>query len=213
MNNFLQKALTFVKRCKIELIVLFGVIVLDLVSKQLVESTMELGEKIAVIPEIFNIRFILNKRAAYGMSFGLENLVGENGVIIVFIVITILAIIAFSFFFVKDCNRNWMFRLSLALIIGGAVGNLVDRITLQAVRDFLEIIVFDTAIFGCFNIADVALVVGVIAFIIYFLFMFDKDEKRIRGDVDEELIDEPATAEEEAVVESVESTENQEKDE
>ena len=66
---------------------------------------------------------------------------------------------------------------------------------------------------GCFNIADVALVVGVIAFIIYFLFMFDKDEKRIRGDVDEELIDEPATAEEEAVVESVESTENQEKDE
>ena len=184
MNKILQKAWQFIKSSKVELLIMVIVVIADLLSKQIVESTMNVHDVIKVIPGFFNINFIYNERAAYGMSFGLEHIVGEDGVIVAFIVITILAIIAFGFFWVKDCNRNWMFRTSLALIIGGAFGNLVDRITLNAVRDFLQIIVFNEAIFGCFNIADVALVAGVIAFAIYFIFMLDKDEKRIKQEAE-----------------------------
>lgn len=179
-KNIFKKIWTYLKYAKKELIVIFVIAILDLVSKNIVDSTMYLGQTITLIPGLLYFTYVRNTRAAYSMSFGLEKLFGESGVMTFFIIMTIVAIIVFAFFLVFLRRRMFMLRLALGMIIGGAFGNLVDRMLWGSVRDFIRLDFFGYSLFGCFNIADMALVFGVILFIVYILFFFDKDDKRLK---------------------------------
>lgn len=179
-NNFFLKFYGYLRCAWRELLVIVLIGIADLASKNIVNATMQLGgPSVAVIPGLLYFDYVMNDGAAYSQSFGLEKLVGKDGVVPCFIALTIVALIIFAFFLWHVRKRHFVVRLSLAMIIGGAFGNLVDRIVLGAVRDFIRLQLFGFSPFGCFNIADMALVFGVIIFAIYFLFMFDKDDKRL----------------------------------
>lgn len=182
-----RKVWAYCKIARMELIVFAALLVLDLVTKQIIEATMYEGETIVLIPNFLNFTFVYNELAAFGSAFGLENLIGPQAVRVIFIIITFIALGIFGYFLWRNRGKNKLCRASLAMILAGALGNLVDRLFIGKVRDFVEIVFFGCDVpllgesFAIFNIADAALVVGVILFLIYFIFMYrepkDEDEE------------------------------------
>ena len=132
------------------------IVVLDQVVKFLVAHEMVPGMSIPVIQDVFHITFVLNPGAAFGI------LAHQRSFFIVMgIVIAILGGL-FSPYIRRQCR---IFRCGTALLLGGALGNLIDRVRFGHVIDF-----FDFRIWPVFNIADIAIVVGVAAIIYAILF-------------------------------------------
>lgn len=123
--------------------------------------------RIEIMP-FFNLVMVWNK----GVSFGLFNDHGDYGPLILTILAGVIAVI-FSAWLVR--SKNPIISLSLALIIGGALGNMVDRIRFRAVADFLDFH-FLGAHWPAFNVADSAITVGIAILLIHSLF-FDKKPK------------------------------------
>ncbi len=118
----------------------------DQLLKKLFSGTMQLGESIPVLPGIFHLTYIQNPGAAFGLF--------ENQTLF-FIVIAacLLAFIAFAY---KELAAQgvWV-RFGMSLLAGGAVGNLLDRVRLGAVIDYL-----DFRIWPIFNLADIGICLG-----------------------------------------------------
>lgn len=193
-EKFLDAAWEYIKQAKIELIVLVAAVAADLISKAIVEANIPLRDSVSIIPNFLYFTYIRNDAAAFGSSFGLDKLFGQTGTMVFFIVITFIAIGFFGYFLYKNRGKSLVFRLAFALIIGGAIGNLVDRIAFGYVRDFVEIVYFGLTIFGSthfaiFNIADAALCVGVALFLVYYIFIYKEPEKK-----EEAAIASPETA-------------------
>lgn len=128
------------------LIALF-IFILDQFTKYLIKSTVSPYEIIRVLP-FFNIVYVENIGSAFGMFKGLGN--------IFFIIVAALAIVFVTILIIKDKDN----RLSFSLILGGAAGNLTDRVIYGYVIDFIDIHV-GRFHWPAFNIADSALVVGI----------------------------------------------------
>lgn len=175
--RFGKKAWEYIKLAKIELIVLVAALVVDLVSKAIVAGSMYEGQTVVLIPKFFNFTFIYNELAAFGGAFGLDKLIGVAATRVIFIILTFAAVGIFSYFMYRARGKSKLQRVALALIISGALGNLVDRLFIGKVRDFMEIVFFGCDVpllgtsFAIFNVADMALVVGVILFLVYYLFL------------------------------------------
>jgi signal peptidase II len=153
----------------VSLIVAIGVLALDLVSKHLAELN---SFDFVVIPELLKFKLTYNTGAAF--SF----LGDKEWAMTFFIILTtiiLLSLIAFFVFkIVKKKKPSKWFSISFSLIFAGSLGNLVDRILFQKVRDFIFVL-YNTDIFpAIFNVADIALVVGVIMVCVYLLFL-DKE--------------------------------------
>ena len=130
------------------------VMVLDYVTKRIIVAKLAPYDSIQVFP-FLNIVYVENKGAAFGMFANL----GNN----FFIAISFIALAAILFYISKIPKGLELF--SLSLIFGGAVGNLIDRIMLGKVIDFID---FYVGIWHwpAFNVADSALTVGIGLFII-----------------------------------------------
>ena len=109
---------------------------------------------------ILDIPFLMNSGSLFGLFQGSS---------LVLVWLSILIIGAFFFYYEKIQKSSLLCRLGSALIVGGAIGNLIDRIIFKAVIDFI-----DLKIWPSFNIADSAISVGVILLIIYFI----KEDKK-----------------------------------
>ena len=138
------------------------IITADQISKSLVKSTMPLYDVVPVIPGFFQLNYITNKGMAFGINLpvGISFFSGISLIIICFLV------------WILWCERknNLLMRISLALILGGAIGNLIDRILFGEVIDFFDFMVGDFHWY-IFNIADSAVTVGIISMLFYsFLF-------------------------------------------
>ena len=140
------------------LIALF-VILLDQITKWLIVSKMYLGESIPIIDNIFYITSHRNRGAAWGIL---------QGQMWLFYVITIIVIVGIMYYLYKAAKGKWMLGVSLALMLGGAIGNFIDRVIRKEVVDFIHTYVFGYN-FPVFNIADSALVIGVILLMIQML--------------------------------------------
>lgn len=148
----------------ISAIIVLGII-LDLVSKSLFAKYFSSHiEAIVVIPNFFEFVFVKNTGAAYGMF-------GGNTVILS--IVSILFIVAFVIFDIYNHSNNWWYILGIGFIISGAIGNLVDRLFLGYVRDFISLRLFSFV----FNLADLFITVGVICFAIYLIISTAKDKK------------------------------------
>ena len=132
-------------------IILFEVL-LDQFSKQIVTAYLDLYQKVEVIPSFFNLTYVQN----YGAGFSI--LEGQR---FLFLLITIVAIIIFSYMLYKGKNSHIVYKTSLLLILGGTLGNFIDRIIYEGVVDFIGF-KFGSYQFPIFNIADIAIVVGVL---------------------------------------------------
>lgn len=138
------------------------IITADQISKSLIKSTMTLYDVIPVIPGFFQLNYITNKGMAFGINLpvGISFFSGISLIIICFLV------------WILWCERknNLLMRISLALILGGAIGNLIDRILFGEVVDFFDFMIGDFHWY-IFNIADSAVTVGIILMLFYsFLF-------------------------------------------
>ncbi|MBO5224237.1 MAG: signal peptidase II [Clostridia bacterium] len=194
--NFIKKlgkgVWEYLKQAKTEYIIIVIALAVDLISKGIIQSTMKEGETIVLIPNFLEFYFTYNKAAAFSFDFGLGGLIGQDGVMTVFIITTIISVLIFGFILYKLRFRRLFARVCFALIIGGALGNLYDRIAFSMVRDFIRIVYFGLEIpylgtsFAVFNIADACLVVGAIAFVVYMLFMEGKDSKELADQKQEE---------------------------
>jgi signal peptidase II len=138
------------------------IITADQISKSLIKSTMTLYDVIPVIPGFFRLNYITNK----GMAFGINLPVGISFFSGISLIITCFLV------WILWCERknNLLMRISLALILGGAIGNLIDRILFGEVVDFFDFMIGDFHWY-IFNIADSAVTVGIISMLFYsFLF-------------------------------------------
>ncbi len=131
------------------------VLFLDQLSKGFISAFMKVGDNIKVISNFFYIRYLNN----YGAAWSLFN--NRNTFLIIVSIISLIIIYRFMFLFKKN-KRN---DLAFGLIIGGIVGNLIDRWLFGYVRDFLDFYIFNYD-YPIFNIADMAVVIGVILLII-----------------------------------------------
>jgi signal peptidase II len=138
-----------------------AILLLDQITKYIVNSSVDISKPINVIDGFFYITHITNKGAAFGMF--------QNG-IIVFVPLTII-ISGFIIYFLCY-SRHWLYSLALAFILGGAWGNLIDRVFRNGVVDFLYF-KFGTYSFWVFNVADMFIVMGTILLAYYLLFLYD----------------------------------------
>lgn len=122
------------------------VFIIDQLVKHLVVSTMHLGQSLPVIKGIFHITYVLNPGAAFGM---LEH---QRWF---FILVALAAVLLGAAFYKKLQQESFLMRSGAGLMLGGAVGNLADRIQSGLVVDFL-----DFRIWPVFNIADIAICAG-----------------------------------------------------
>ena len=122
------------------------VFVIDQLVKHLVVSTMHLGQSFPVIKGIFHITYVLNPGAAFGM---LEH---QRWF---FIVVALAAVLLGVFFYKRLQQESILMRSGAGLLLGGAVGNLADRIQSGLVVDFLDFRVWPVC-----NIADIAICAG-----------------------------------------------------
>ncbi|WP_396127698.1 signal peptidase II [Dethiobacter alkaliphilus] len=120
---------------------------LDQLTKYLVINSMNLNESVPVIPNVFHITYVGN----YGAAFGI--LPHRTGL---FVIITVAVVLLIIGFLRKLPAEYRLMRVALALQLAGAIGNLIDRLRFGFVIDFL-----DFRVWPVFNVADIAIVVGI----------------------------------------------------
>jgi signal peptidase II len=146
--------------------VVIGVITLDQAIKYYVQSRMYVNESVSVVGEIFRITYIMNKGGAFGMLSDLEARIRIPFFISAGLVFLILVVLYFK----SILKEALIARISFSLIIGGAIGNLIDRIFIGGqVRDFIELGLNQKYKFAIFNLADMAISTGVFLLIIYYM--------------------------------------------
>lgn len=149
----------------IELIIISSVVILDQISKYLAVKFLMNGS-IAVIEGVFHFTYATNTGAAFSLFSNSTFVLG---------IISAIAVIIFSYIlfkYIKD-EKSYLTRISLSFIIGGAIGNMIDRFFLSYVVDFLD---FRLINFAIFNIADSFITIGAIGYLISVLFV-EKDFK------------------------------------
>ena len=149
----------------ITLIVLIGG---DQFTKHLISSSMQLGQSQEIIDNFFYFTYAHNTGVAWGML---------AGHLWLFIIVALISAVLMIIFFKRTRKEEILTRFGLVLTFAGMIGNLADRIVLGYVRDFIDVIIFNYK-FPIFNIADVAVVIGVALIIIEIIF-----EEHIHGKI------------------------------
>ncbi|MFH1491833.1 MAG: signal peptidase II [Candidatus Omnitrophota bacterium] len=125
----------------------FLIVLFDFLSKRLILNRLYFGESIPLIQGVFHISLVANRGSAFGLFKNLSSF---------FTVFSIIAVLVVGYLFLTSRQTSKIYHLSLSLILGGALGNLIDRISLGFVVDFL-----DFRIWPVFNLADSAITIGV----------------------------------------------------
>lgn len=149
------------KNCVRPVIPLFGIsiliICLDQLTKIVIAKRIDYYDQIVVIEGFFNLRHDRNSGAAFSLMQGQRTLL---------IVATILAMLFIAYYYFQFRHSLWM-RVGLGFILGGAIGNLIDRIRYGEVIDFLQFGILPKYKWPTFNIADTAICIGASMIIIY----------------------------------------------
>ena len=141
------------------------IVIADQISKSIIKYSMHLYESIPVIPGFFHFTYVVNK----GMAFGIDLPIGIG----IFSFLTIIISCFLVFILWRERENILLVRIALALILGGAIGNLIDRILFSEVVDFLDFMIGDYHWY-IFNIADSAVTVGIILMLWHSVFIKDK---------------------------------------
>jgi signal peptidase II len=146
-------------------LIAFTVIILDQATKYWIMHSMRLHESIPIVPNLFNFTYIRNPGAAFGLLAGSSNAFRT----VFFGVTSLFALGLLGTILVRLPAKDWVGQVSIAGILGGAVGNLIDRLRFGEVVDFLDVYL-ESYHWPAFNVADSAISVGVVCLIIHFAF-------------------------------------------
>jgi signal peptidase II len=142
------------------------VVVADQASKAVIRAQFALGESVTVIPSFFDLTRVHNSGAAFGML----NEIDFPYKTVVLSVVATAALMGLAGYAATLPGAQRLTRMGLALIIGGAAGNLIDRVALGFVVDFFDFY-WQGWHFWAFNVADAAINVGVACMILDMLFI------------------------------------------
>ena len=134
------------------------IVVLDRISKLYILNNFQVGEIFGEIPYVANFMYVQNTGAAFSML--------ENNTILLSM-ISVVFIIAIIVYKIIRKPKHFMENLAVTLFFAGGLGNAIDRIQYKFVVDFIDVKWFD---FPVFNIADMAVVSGAVAAIVYVIF-------------------------------------------
>ena len=141
------------------------VVLADEALKNYIVSNYTVGEVHQIIPGILSFNYLQNDGAAWNIL---------TGQMWLFYAISVIAIAVCLYFLFNKKYKNALFDVGLALVLGGIIGNFIDRLHLKYVVDMLQL---DFINFNIFNIADSAITTGVLIIFIYLIFFADKDDK------------------------------------
>jgi signal peptidase II len=153
------------------------VILLDQLSKTVVVHYFQIGDSTPVLGNFFRLTHILNPGGVFGSRLGSQNF---------YTIISVLALVVTSWFFFKTTTRETCLRIGLCLVLGGAVGNLIDRVRFGEVVDFLDFDFFNISLppskllffnfpgfyldrWPVFNLADSFVLIGIVLIIVHLL--------------------------------------------
>lgn len=144
----------------------FIIVIVDLISKLVIDKLLKINETISIINNFFSITKVFNRGASFSMFIGYR---------LLFILIGIIAIVIL-FKYLNNFKMNNRNIFAFSLLIGGIIGNLIDRVIYGYVIDFLDFNIFgyDAPIF---NIADTCICIG--AFLLFYAIMKREDINEI----------------------------------
>ncbi len=140
------------------------VVLIDQLSKYYIQLHFTLGSSLPVVPGLFHITYILNPGAAFGI---LEN---QR---VFFIIIAVVMLGTIVYIYPRLPKGLPFLTVGVGLLVGGTIGNVIDRVQTGHVVDF-----FDFRIWPVFNIADIAICIGVTAIIYTMLVMSYKEDEQ-----------------------------------
>ncbi len=133
------------------------VVAADQATKAIVERTLFLNQFITIVPNFFDIRYIRNTGAGFGIMARLSDVTRLP----LLIGVSLIAMGLIFYLFFKAEKERLTYLVSLSLVFAGAVGNLIDRVMFGEVRDFLYLHLYSLS-WPIFNLADSAISVGIV---------------------------------------------------
>ena len=155
-------------------LIIFGVVALDQITKWIVMLNMELGQSVPFIKNVFNFTYIRNPGASFG-SFSNNRWV--------FMIISTVMIAGIIYYLVKYRPTQKLIYIPAAMIAGGGIGNMIDRLFYGegfgngTVVDFLDFCAFPDLWYWIFNVADAFVCVGAAILFVYLFIDIIKEEK------------------------------------
>ncbi|MBN4050021.1 signal peptidase II [Nitrospira defluvii] len=148
-----------------------GIIIFDQITKVIVAKRFELYESVVVLEGFFSLTYILNPGAAFGF------LADQSATfrMIFFLSVSVVALVLLGTFFRDTPSEDTIGLTAISLLFGGAIGNLIDRIRLGEVIDFLDFYI-NQHHWPAFNVADSAITIG-ISLLMFHLFLHKEDSK------------------------------------
>ena len=173
-------------------IIIICILLLDHVVKYIIRTSMYLGESFPVLGDFFRITYVENPGMAFGIRF-------DNTFL--FMGFSLLAVALVFYYLYRMRNENWMLQIALSFITAGAIGNLADRVLRGKVVDLFDFEFFDISIpsfhflglyfpgydmtrWPVFNIADMAVSIGMTVLIGYILIIGDPLKPSVKTPVD-----------------------------
>ncbi len=154
----------------IAIIITVAAVVLDQLSKYLIVENMELYSEAPFIPHVLAFYRTENRGAAFSMLSDSRW---------VFMLLSTVAMGLILFLLVKEYKRHPLMTVALSMVLGGGVGNMIDRVRLGYVVDFFR---FEFVDFAIFNVADSFITVGAVLLAVYVLFFETRVEKRLAAE-------------------------------
>ena len=146
------------RRFVLEGALIAGIVLVDQVTKLLVRAEIPLHDSITLVPGLLNLVHVRNT----GAAFGFLNAVEFPYKAAVVALVATAALVGIAVYAAKVSSHERLARVGLALILGGAFGNLIDRLALGSVVDFVDVVLGGWH-FWAFNVADSAITLGVVA--------------------------------------------------
>lgn len=152
--------IALVRGRRLELLVVVALVIADQITKALVRQSIALHESVSLIPDYLDLTRVHNTGAAFGMF----NSMDFQGKTIVLTLVAAMALGGVAWYAVSVPPSDRLARLGVAAILGGAIGNLIDRATAGYVLDFVDAS-WRGWHFWAFNVADAAISIGVVLMI------------------------------------------------
>lgn len=165
-------------------LMMVAIILVDQLTKASVQTNFQLGESIPIIKGFFNLTYVRNTGAAFGMGAGSKEWLRQ----VLFLALPTLICFGLLYYIIRYINSAFHMILAYSLILAGAIGNLIDRFTLKFVVDFLDFYIGNSH-FPAFNVADSAITIGgvIVAYDAFILSRKKSDEPEKEDNVEESV--------------------------